>query len=226
MTIQQMFLSTEYTPISLTFITSSGTTAATSAWTPPALAEVGDLEILFHFGWDNDSEFLDNADIPSGVGFQSVYTNTGSVSGSTANYLSVIVTRRVLTDKVAQTFVNPGLDGRGFVGMYWRPSKPIASYTLSTVNFQSITGNPTSQSVTASSGVAPLIVFGAASSDVGTGAFSTQTPAFDGTQSMTGIAPRGIVGWTTYNSSPADHTIDMNDLGSNMLMSFYLSVSG
>jgi hypothetical protein len=35
-----------------------------------------------------------------------------------------------------------------------------------------------------------------------------------------------IIGWKIYNSSPQDHTVDMNDLGNaNLLISGYLAVA-
>jgi hypothetical protein len=67
-----------------------------------------------------------------------------------------------------------------------------------------------------------LIVIGETWSNTGTTAFSTASPAFDGDIAA---AATFRVGYKVYNSSPVDHTIDMNDIGTNTLTSGMIQVS-
>ncbi|MER8464177.1 hypothetical protein [Mesorhizobium sp. M1396] len=67
----------------------------------------------------------------------------------------------------------------------------------------------------------PLVVIGVAVGSGGTAVFSTASPAFDATQTAGSGAPV-IAGYKLYNASPANHTIDMADLGINVLASGYL----
>ncbi|MGE3712644.1 MAG: hypothetical protein AB7G35_23615 [Hyphomicrobiaceae bacterium] len=116
---------------------------------------------------------------------------------------------------------SPGAAGAKMM-MFLRPSGgSIASVAASTWDGEVTSGNPASQSVLASGVAVPVVVFGMAF-EPGTvnPAFSTASPAFDLTQ---GSATHMRVGVKIYNSSPANHTIDMGDLGGpNVLCSGYL----
>lgn len=108
----------------------------------------------------------------------------------------------------------------------YRPTRAIASVAFSTWNKQATTGNPAAQTVSASAGLTPLVVCalsGAASSSFG---FSTASPAFDVDIIIDGAASYAHAAAKLYNSSPSDHTIDMNDQGTrNVLMSGYLAIT-
>jgi hypothetical protein len=105
----------------------------------------------------------------------------------------------------------------------FRPDTAINDVTISTWNAESTAADPASQTVTASGQPVPLIVFGAAGAIQTGAAFSTASPAFDNTI----IANSRLrVGYKIYNASPANHTIDMNDLGSdNSLASGFIRLS-
>lgn len=104
----------------------------------------------------------------------------------------------------------------------FRGSSPFKGFTGSTWNEQITGGNPTGQNVAAAGVKTPVIVFGiAGEADDGTAAFSTASPAFDDTLSPAGT--HLIMGYKIYNGGPADHSIDMNDLGNaNFLASGYV----
>lgn len=75
--------------------------------------------------------------------------------------------------------------------------------------------NPSAQSVTASGGTPPLVVIGAASSESSTPSFSTASPAFDGEITATNLR----VGYKVYSSAPSNHSVDMDDLGNQNVLS-------
>ena len=89
----------------------------------------------------------------------------------------------------------------------------------STVNSEGTTGDPASQSVTASGGTAPLIVFGCSGSTSQLGTLPTFSPAKD---ASVGSNAFNDLAYKIYNSSPQDTTIDKGDDGANALQSFYL----
>lgn len=79
--------------------------------------------------------------------------------------------------------------------------------------------NPTAQTTNTGGTNLPSIFLGQTSSPTNTTSFVTASPVFDGTVSISNT--RMIAGYKIYNSAPADHTIDMNDLGNrNTLSSF------
>ncbi len=111
------------------------------------------------------------------------------------------------------------------VGLVFRPSS--TSYTV--INSldeasQVVDTNPTAQACDPSAETVAAIVIGIAGVEGGSAAFSTFSPAADGT-----VATADgdlLVGYKIYNSSPASVSIDMNDLGDpNWLASLYITVS-
>lgn len=82
-------------------------------------------------------------------------------------------------------------------------------------------GNPAPQVITASSGTPPLVVIGCFGVRGGISGWSF-SPTQDGSITFNDIAMAHKI----YNSSPADVTIDMADLGNvNTLISCYLQVA-
>lgn len=108
--------------------------------------------------------------------------------------------------------------------LVFRSETSPASFTVSAVNTQGTGANPTAQTVTASAGVAPLVVFGAYSSD---GAVNPRTFTVAGVaakDSEVSSTTKSYVAWKIYNSAPQDVVVDMNDEGSsNNLNSFYMT---
>jgi hypothetical protein len=108
--------------------------------------------------------------------------------------------------------MNAGTESK--IGLVFRPSTPFTNIVPSTPTSQHTAGNPGSQSISPSGETSAVIVIGIAGSMGGLdAAFSTTTPAFDTTIDSPDLDLR--VGIKIYNSSPQNHTIDMNDLGPN-----------
>lgn len=133
---------------------------------------------------------------------------------------------KVLTGgETSVTFSTADGTGDGNSAVF-RPSRAISSvvFSPSPWNSQTTASDPTAQSVLASGVAVPLVVLGFAAIAGGTAAFSTASPAFDATDLNSDSD--SILGYKIYNSAPADHSIDMADLGDfNGLASGYLRVS-
>lgn len=114
-----------------------------------------------------------------------------------------------------------GASGNSKVLYTFRGSKAITTATRSVVNTENAgAGAPAAQTVLSGAGAAPLIIVGA------DGAVSaenlTGSTAFDGTQTSNDL----IVGYKIHNSSPANHTVDADDGGTNnLLMSCFFECS-
>lgn len=195
----------------LTFNSSATANAATI--TIPAGALAGDLAVLFDCAYSTSP----GAVTPAG------WTNV-------ANATVTSVTRGMTHYKVLLAG-DPGSSVTGMdettvdkVMLVFRPSRAIVSVVASTWNADATTLNPASQTVLAVGVATPLVVIGGAGAASSTAAFVTASPAFDAT--VTTADSDAIMGYKVYNSAPADHTIDMDDLGSgNNLHSGYLRVT-
>jgi hypothetical protein len=208
----------------LSFVTSQTGSFTTSQLTisHPVGVVAGDLLVFFHYTWDNDSDYVNSYP----TNFSPIYTDQYSYTTST--HLAIAVSYRVLPD--LNTFITPVplgtlTDASHYTSLYFRPSNGISSVVISAPVNQNTTGDPTAQTVSAS-GVAPaIIVFGNVQIVSGTPAFNVASPAFDGTVLSTAATnTEAITGYKIYNSNPQNHTIDMADLGTNRLTSFYLAV--
>ncbi|WP_192356402.1 hypothetical protein [Mesorhizobium mediterraneum] len=133
---------------------------------------------------------------------------------------------RILESGEAGTIV--GVDGgilKGKLLYIFRPNVPAtAVLPMFPWNSQGTTAKPVAQVVSASGQPGPLIVLGGAIGSSGHVTFTTASPAFDVTQQF-GSSGIGIGGYKIYNASAVDHTIGMNDLGTNVLASGYLRFS-
>ena len=197
--------------ISATVLSASSTT---STIVIPAAAAIGDLAVLF--------DYAEGSGLPTDV----VPTNwTGLVTATVDNF-RIRCSRKVLVggDPGATITGMNGSVGNDKVMLVFRPSSAIATVTPSTWLAEVTLGNPASQAISASGQAVPIIVFGCAAINGGTAAFSTASPAFDA--EVAKAQADIIAGYKIYNSGPANHTIDMNDLGdSNGLASGYLIVA-
>lgn len=198
---------------SLTFVDSAVSTGSTI--TVPATAAVGDIAFLFDTG--RQASPGPASVVPAGW--------TPIAETVPSNTLRIITSRRVLTSGEPGSTVT-GINASTFVSkviLVFRPNATILTVTHSTWNTVPETnGDPASQSVLASGGVAPLIVFGLVTT-TGTPAFNASTtPAFTATVSSGNI----IVGYRISNSAPADQTLDMDDLGNaNNMQSGWVEVA-
>lgn len=196
--------------IVLEYKANATSTAATVAW--PSVA-AGDLAVLFDYAYQNISSPSEVT--PSGF---SVHVNQ---AGSATVYYRVMISSKICTGSESGnlTGMNGGTRNSKVLLIF---SGGIASRASSTWNYQTTGGDPSSQSVTASGGAAPLIVFGMAGEDNAIPSFSTASPAFDSIFTVNVMC----VGYKIYNASPQDHSIDMSDLGViNVISSGYLEAA-
>lgn len=219
-------------PSTLTFRTSttgSGTTAALTL-THPVGVTAGDLCILFHYAFDNDSDFIVNR--PSG--FTMIHNR--AFLYTTATYLSYAISYEILPDTTNVTLptaiqdtdsVTTAPDNQAYVALYFYLNKSIEKVDLLQTSYAQSTGDPAARSITASTFTnVPLLVLGSIGINTGTPAFNANTTSFDGTVTNTAATNiEMITGYKIYNTNSAsDHTIDMNDLSNQQLTALLLSV--
>ncbi|MER8397463.1 hypothetical protein [Mesorhizobium sp. M1348] len=212
--IGQMAMMGTYAPsgvTSVTLISITITSAATIAW--PAGLQAGDVAVL--------------ADAGSGIGAPASVTPTGftNVVDCPGVVHRLMVDYKILDGTEAGNImgISSGI-GAGKCLYIYRGNVPITAVVPSTWNSEATTGDPAPQTVLASPGAPPLVVFGANIGTNGNTTFSTASPAFDATENF-GSANFAIAGYKIYNSSPANHTIDMTDNNANALVSGYLQLS-
>lgn len=186
--------------------------AGTTSITAPSSILPGDLMVLSN----TSSAGSAAAVVPSGF----TQVNTGIVGG----------TRMVTSYKIAD-----GTEGgSSLTGMtadtswqaclyVFRGNVAIKTITAASVNGEATAGDPVTQTVTASGGTPPLVVFGTYRGS--TPAARSFSPAADG--SIANGAPFAgtlSLAYKIYNTSPADVSIDMTDEGiANLMQSFYLA---
>lgn len=189
----------------LTFVDSAVSSGASI--TIPAAAQENDIAFLA-----DASQLGEDNLIPSGF--------TSLANASSESSLRLRTSYRVLGAAPGGTSAT-GMDGDFTdqkIMLVFRPNQPASSIAIPTWGAEATQNNPSAQTVSASGQTQPLVVIGAAATS-GSPAFSTASPAFDGTVTQ-GLL---IVGYKVYNTAPSDHTIDMNDLGSrNVLESGYI----
>lgn len=111
------------------------------------------------------------------------------------------------------------------IGLVFRPSRDFLNITFSTPQTSGITdANPSAITVDPSAETLASVLVGAAGVYQGAVTFSTASPAFDAEINLSDSDLR--VGYKIYNTSPASHSIDINDLGNcNWLAGFYFTAS-
>jgi hypothetical protein len=187
--------------------------ATTFSLTVPAAAQAGDLAI-YNLATDTTTSFT----YPAGWTFlQSSFAS--SAKGATiAKILSasdVGATVTIIGDGGSDPFAGVMLIFRGFQNFKF--------FTAKSLNIESTSGNPALQTVTSSAdnGKSVIVVGSTSGRPTGqNGAFVSTSPAFDAT--ITSASLR--VGYSIYNkgTTVVNHTVDMNDVGQNILQSFYM----
>lgn len=201
--------------LSFTFLTSA--TSTSKNITIPSAALAGDVAVLCQSSQASSSV---SGVLPTGWTEPSGNANVTVTSGQT---MRTMVSYRVLTAGDGGTSI-AGMDeiSDTKIMLVFRPSTSIVTTVSSTWNGEATSGNPVSQTVTASGQTTPLIVIAVAVSEGSVPAFTTETP------SMTNVTKSNShtnmrVGYTIYNSSPADQSIDIGDNGAqNTLQSGFL----
>jgi hypothetical protein len=183
--------------------------------TTPASVLTNDFGILVDIAYNG------TAATPSSV-TPTNWTNRHDTSGAvgTARNRLMVSSKVLTTAEASGSITGMNDDNEDKVMLVFRPSRAIVSATFSTFNSQITSSDPSLQTVSALGQPSPLIVVGLCYALSSTAAFSTASPAFDATVA-TGTADL-LVGYKVYNSSPADHSIDMSDLGGNVLASFFV----
>lgn len=200
----------------LSFVDSASSTGASV--TIPAIAAVGDVAILVDYVVSFSAAVTKV--VPSG--WTELVDTAGTAVG---DYYRVIASYRILTSgQPGASVTGMNEDGENKLMLVFRHANGISSITPSTWNSEIGDGDLASQAANASGGTAPLIVIGAACIEGGTASFSTASPAFDDTVASSDADI--LMGYKLYDNSPANHTIDMNDLGNNnALVSGYLQIT-
>lgn len=202
--------------MSLSFVASAVANAANI--TIPASAAVGDLAVLFDYAFTVGTTPADA--VPSG------WTSLVTASKSDGfNDARMTCSYKVLAGgEPGSSVTGLNSDSENKVMLVFHPSIAITTVTPSTWVGQVTAGNPTAQSILASGQPTPLLALAAACIEGGTGAFSVESPAFSATVATADADM--LAGYTIYNSSPADHSLDMADLGTNNgLSSGYIRVA-
>lgn len=201
---------------SLSFV-ASGSSADVSTVTIPGSSAAGDIAFLVDTGGGFSPGPVKV--VPSG--WTEIAESTPGSGGT-----RTVTSYKVLT---AGDISSPSVTGMAKIAsgdmdklmLVFRPDVPINTVAASTWNAPTSTNsNPPAQSVLASAGIAPLIVFGVLGSNNPALTFNASTlPA------LTVVTARYVVaGYKIYSASPADHVVDMDDLGSQLQMqSGYLS---
>ena len=195
----------------LTIVKQAEATSTAETIDAPADIQAGDLLVLLDYAIDAAEP---TTVIPTD--FTSIVNTTNSSS-----------TKQIASYKIADgseaSATLTGMTGLVIakVLVVFRGSSAISTITASTPNAEITTGNPAAQSVTASAGTVPLIVFGCYGA---TGAIDprTFTPDKDG---ETASGTLLYLAWRIDNATGQDTSIDMDDEGTNVLQSFYLEAA-
>lgn len=152
------------------------------------------------------------------------FTVISNQLASASNALRTIVSYKLAvgTETGALTGMNGSAQNSKLMYVF-RGDIAATSLTLAGLTQQTTDANPTAQVVTASGGVAPLVVFGCYSCGDPISP-RTMTPAKDG--ELASASSDAYLAFKIYNSSPADVTVDMDDeVSRNTLSSFYIQMA-
>lgn len=189
---------------SLSFISSASTMASNAVTCPACIA--GDLLIYIAHTYSLASGLFGGT--PSGFTTISQTGNGAGPSASTGgSYKIADGTEGSITYGYTETSRNRQI-------LVFRGDVPISSVTQLYGNSQDATGAPSSMTTTGVS-VSPSLVVGSIfdSDTSSVPAFTTESPALGGYVTDSGSTAGVRTGYKIYNSSPADHTIAMADLG-------------
>lgn len=197
------------TPITLF---GSNNSVDNSAVSLPASTQAGDLAVMIDVARDS-SAVLPTDVVPSGftgIDELNILGTTGTRMRTSFKILaggesSITGMDSIADDKVILVF---------------RGGLSIGTATAGSLGKEATNNNPIAQVVAGSGQTTPLVIVGASYNFAAGGAFTGVSPAFDATVGS-GSGNRLVTGYKIYNSSPADVSVDMADLGfANLLMSF------
>lgn len=192
-----------------------------SSVTIPATVQDGDAAV-----WLSMGEGTGGASNPSPSG----WTQLAIASNDTCR---IKAWTRILTASLAGTVVTgvqgltSGTDDANVI-LVFRGNVPITSITSSTWLAQVSSSSPSNQVIPASGQATPLVAVASCSEPGAEVSFTTTSPAFDALIGSAESPSDNIMqaGYKVYNSSPANHTVGMDDLGNlNGMMSGWLRFS-
>ena len=199
--------------------------AGVSTYTNTSTIQAGDLIVVEMYAANITTATPPSLTIPSG--YTSIVSkgayNTGSADAQTETWAYKIATAADAGASVTYSS-DAGAVYRNAVSMVFRPNAPATTITSGSINSFGTTGSqttPPTQTVTASSGATPLIVF-ASYLIGGGGTVPTRTFSPTADQEIPSYYKYKI-----YNSSPLDTTVSDTISGGSMnsLQSFYLHIS-
>jgi len=199
-------------------VTYVGTAESTGAnITIPATAQSGDIAVLYDAALNSSG----SPTLVTPAGW------TNKVNSTLVTNYRAAVCVKVLDGSDAGMSIT-GMSGTSENSkqmLVFRPATVAGSVTFSTFNTEYSSGNPSAQVAAASGQTPPVIVLGGCGTR-GTPVFSSVSPAFDA--QVTPSHGRLRMGYKIYDigGTPADHTVDMNDLGNpNHLWSGYVTLA-
>lgn len=195
--------------------TSIGSSLDFSALSAGAIA-AGDLAVYIDYSG------------PNGAGAPSTVLPSGFASASDASINSPQGFRGTISTKTlaGSEGVISGLNqaNNNKIGLVFRPSSAFSSIAVGGSSAVIVSTNPTSQVCDPSAETTAVILITVCGAEGSTAAFSTRSPAADGSVSTSDSDL--LASYNVYNTSPQSVTADMNDLGDvNYLASLYLTVS-
>lgn len=200
----------------------SATSVNLATITAPVGIQAGDLIVML----DSPSALgiPPTAVVPTG--FTSIVNTSATIGGTVG--MRMICSYKIAVGTEGGTSIT-GMDGSTAddkVILVFRGNIPITTITPADTDGAMIGTDPVAQTVTASGGASPLIVFGAYSS---TNTIDPRTFTVAGVAAKDGEVNSSnfnYLAWKIYNSAPADVVIDMDDEGTAMgMQSFYLQAA-
>lgn len=204
----------------------SATQANSSTITAPVGIQPNDLIVMFDAAFNPFASGPPTNVTPSG--FDSIFSTNDGTS------FSINASCKLASGSEGGTAITGMASGEMAKLIYvFRGNNPAVAKLVGDVGSQITSGNPTAQTITAASGVAPLVVLGFyGSSNLisprtftvgGVGAKDNEINAFD--DGSFGDCDAWIA-YKIYNSAPADAVVDMDDEGTiNGLGSCYIQLS-
>jgi hypothetical protein len=208
----------------------SATSNNSATITAPSGIQAGDLIVMLDAASADSSP--PTAVVPTG--FTSIFNVTDA-----ANYRIIASYKKADGTEGGASIT--GMVGSGFTNtsaksiLVFRGNAPATTITVGDIGSQLTTGNPTAQTITASSGVAPLIVFGFYVAFLAGSLVNPRTFTVSGSAAKDGEIQSLRDGslndadtwqaWKIYNTSPADVVVDMDDEGDNFLGSCYIQMA-
>lgn len=205
-------------PSSLTIsMFSRNTSTSTAAFPLPVGTQVGDIAVFLDGGGDSFTSTPPALVVPTG--FTQIFTNT-VVGGFAA--LRATASYKILNASDISTGTISGMSP-GTVRKQLRiirPSATVSSVIVSTPVTEATGGDPVAQTISMNGLTTPVIGFAWGATTGGT-ATITSTPA--GVMTVTNNTGLQTISDIIYNSSPINIIVDMNDPGTNIFTSWWMS---